>query len=253
MSDAIAPTRQDDDYNNNNNDNDNDDDNNDDNDYDDNDDNNDAKDEYDDVVGRLKAYAATLFARVDATMAKIQAMDDGFENRAAAREKALADKANKQQQAAAREKALAYELRQAAAREKALADEAKERREAVTHAKALAAKVLADEQGGQESAVRAKVFSAQALAIVTSLPPRPTSYAGAVLSTLGGSLLPPVLSSPPSPTTDSPLQTVRQCSQPCCRVGHRHGPRAPNPQEHLLPGRRHRPQAPNQSTVNGWG
>ncbi len=59
--------------------------------YDDNNDNNDnngdndeddidAKDEYKDVVGRF-------FARVDATMAKIQAMDDGFENRAAAREK----------------------------------------------------------------------------------------------------------------------------------------------------------------------
>jgi hypothetical protein len=30
-------------------------------------------------------------------MAEIQAMDDGFENRVAAREKALADKANKQE------------------------------------------------------------------------------------------------------------------------------------------------------------
>jgi hypothetical protein len=90
-----------------------------------------------------------------------------------------------------------------------LADEAEERREAVAHAKALAAKVLADERGGQELAVRAKVFAAQALAITTSLPPRPTSYAGAVLSTLGGSLLPAVLSSPSSSTTGSPLQMVR--------------------------------------------
>ncbi len=52
-------------------------------------DDNDAKDTYDDVAGRLKAYAATLFARVDATMTKIQAMDDGFENRAATQEKVL--------------------------------------------------------------------------------------------------------------------------------------------------------------------
>ncbi len=100
-------------------------------------------------------------------------MDDGFENQAAAREKALADEANERQRAAVREKALADKLHQAAAREKALADEAKERCEAVAHAKALAAKVLADEQGGQELAVRAKVFAAQALAITTSLPPAP--------------------------------------------------------------------------------
>jgi hypothetical protein len=180
-------------------------------------------------------------------------MDDGFENRAAAWEKALADEANERQRAAAREKALAYKLCQAAAWEKALADEAKERREAVTPAKALAAKVLANERGGQESAVRAKVFAAQALAIGTSLPPPPTLYAGAVLSTLGGSLLPAVLSSPPSPTINSPLQMVCRCSRPHRRVGRRHGPWAPNPQEHLLRGRCHRPRAPNQSTVNGWG
>ncbi len=149
-------------------------------------------------------------------MAKIQAMDDCFENRAAMREKVLAD-------------------------------EAEECREAAAHAKALAlaAKVLADKQGGQELAVRAKVFAAQALAIATSLPPHPTSYAGAVMSTLGGSLMPAVLSSPPLPTTGSPLQTVCRCAQPCHRVGRRHGPRAPNPQEHLLCGRRHRPRAPN--------
>ena len=103
-------------------------------------------------------------------MAEIQAMDNGFENRAAAREKVLAYEANKQQRAAARDKALADKLRQAAAREKALVDKSEERREAVAHAKALAA----------------KVFAVQALAIAPSLPPCPTSYAGAVLSTLGG-------------------------------------------------------------------
>jgi hypothetical protein len=145
------------------------------------------------------------------------------------------------------EKALAEEQRRhkTAAREKALADEAKERREVVAHAKALAAKVLADKQRGQVAAVRAKVFAAQALAIATSLPPRPTSYVGAVLSTLGGGLLPAMLSSPPSPTTGSPLQVVRRRAQPRRRVGRRHGPRAPNPQENLLCRRRHRPRAPN--------
>jgi hypothetical protein len=152
-------------------------------------------------------------------MAEIQAMDEGFENRAAAREKALANKANERERAAAREEAVADALRQAAALEKALGDEANERHRADTlkkaladkakerhaHAKALAAKVLADKRGGQESAVRG-----------------------------------------------NPLKTVRQCARPCIRVGCRHGPRAPNTLEYLLCGWRHRPRAPNQSTVNGW-
>jgi hypothetical protein len=176
----------------------------------------DAEDEYEDVTGQF-------FACVDAAMAKIQAMDDGFENRAAAREKALADEANKQERATAREKVLTDELRLVTVLEKALADEVNERRqanmlkkaladkakehhEAAAHAKALAAKVLADERSSQESAVR-------------------------------GSL----------------LQTVCRCAQPCIRVGRRHGPRAPNTQEYLLCCQRHRPRAPNQSTVNGWG
>jgi hypothetical protein len=150
----------DDDYNNNDDDDDDDydvDDNDDDDNDDDENDDDDAEDEYDDVARRLKAYAATLLARVDATMAKIQAMDDGFENRAAAWKKALADEANKQQRDAAQEKALADELRQAAARENALADEADELRQAAAREKALAdeanelrqaaaqEKVLADE------------------------------------------------------------------------------------------------------------
>ncbi len=155
-------------------------------------------------------------------MAEIQAMDDGFENRAAEREKALADEANKQERAAAGEKALADELCQTDTLEKALADEATKRRradtlkkaladkakechEAAAHAKALAAKVLADKRGGQKSAVRG-----------------------------------------------NPLKTVRQRARPCVRVGRCHGPQAPNPHEHLLCGRRHRPRAPNQSTVSGW-
>ncbi len=75
-----------------------------------------------------------FFTRVDATMAKIQAIDDGFENWAAAREKALADALR---QAAALEKALADEANErcrADTLKKALADEAKERHEAAAHA-----------------------------------------------------------------------------------------------------------------------
>ncbi len=107
----------------------------------------DAEDEYEDVAGQF-------FACVYATMAKVQAMDDGFENRAAAREKALADALR---QAPLLEKALADEAnehRLADTLKKALAEEAKERHEAAAHAKALAAKVLADKRGSQESAVR---------------------------------------------------------------------------------------------------
>jgi hypothetical protein len=154
-------------------------------------------------------------------MAKIKAMDDGFENQAAEWEKALADKANKQERAMAREKALADELRQAATLERALTDEAnkqrraetlrkeladkaKERHEAAAHDKALAAKVLAAKLGGQESAVRG-----------------------------------------------NPRKTVCRRARPCVRVGLRHGPQAPNTQEYLHCGRRHRPRAPNQSTVSG--
>jgi hypothetical protein len=175
----------------------------------------DAEDEYEDIAGQF-------FARIDATMAKLQAMDDGFENRAAAQGKALADKANKREWAAARDKALADELRQSAALEKALADkateqrradtlkkaladEAKECHEAAAQAKVLAAKVLADKQGGQELAVRGNL-----------------------------------------------LKTVCQRTRPCVHVGRRHGPQSPNTQKYLLCGRRHRPRAPNQSTVNGW-
>jgi hypothetical protein len=116
---------------------------------------------------------------------------------------ALEEAANKRRrhEAATHAKALAAQE---------LEEAADERRchEAAAHAKALAAKVLADKRGGQELAMRAKVFAAQALAIAPSLHPRPTSYVGAVLSTLGGSLLLAVPSSPPSPTTSSPLQTV---------------------------------------------
>jgi hypothetical protein len=51
--------------------------------------------------------------------------------------------------------------------------------------------------------------------------------------------------------TPPPQKRSQRKHQPCC-AGRRHGPRAPNPQEHLLPGRQHQPRAPNQSTSNGW-
>jgi hypothetical protein len=51
--------------------------------------------------------------------------------------------------------------------------------------------------------------------------------------------------------TPPPRKRTR-CKHCPLRVCRHHGPRAPNPQEHLLRGRRHRPRAPNQSTLNGW-
>jgi hypothetical protein len=48
-----------------------------------------------------------------------------------------------------------------------------------------------------------------------------------------------------------PQKRSRRKHHPC-RVCRRHGPRAPNPQEHLLHGRQHRPRTPNKSTRHGW-
>jgi hypothetical protein len=91
---------------------------------------------------------------------------------------------------------------------------------------------------------------------VLPTPHRPTTYKDAVLATMGGSLRAKSLVvaplSHPSTTVDDQPQTACRCSRPRRRVGQRHGPRAPNPQEHLLHRRHHRPRAPNQSTENGW-
>jgi hypothetical protein len=85
---------------------------------------------------------------------------------------------------------------------------------------------------------------------------RPKSYVDAVLTTMGGSsqATSPTLAQAalPLPAVNGQLRMARQCAQPRRCVGRRHGPRAPNPQEHLLCGRQHRPRAPNQYTVNGW-
>jgi hypothetical protein len=70
---------------------------------------------------------------------------------------------------------------------------------------------------------------------VSPTPHRPTTYKDAVLATMGGSLraksLVIALLSCPSTTVENQPQTVCRYSQPCCCVGRRHGPRAPNPQE----------------------
>ncbi len=164
-----------------------------------------------------------------------EAANERRRHEAAAHAKALAaqeleEAANERRrhEAAAHAKALA-------AQELAEVADKCHRHEAAAHAKALAAKLLADEQGGQESAVRAKVFAAQALTIPPSLPPCPTLYVGAVLSTLGGSLLPAVPLSPPSPTTGSPLQTVCRHIQPCRCTGRHNHPCAPSPINEALP------------------
>ncbi len=188
---------------------------------------------------RRQAAAARVKAAINEATKQLRRVGDAL--RAIALEEAADER--RRHEAAAHAKALvAQELEEAAderrrheaaAHAKALA--AQELAEAAAHAKALAAKVLADERGGQESAVRAKVFAAQALAIAPSLPPRPTSYAAAVLSTLGGSLLPAVPSPLPLPTTGSPLRTVCRRIRPCRCTGCRNRPRAPSPIDEALP------------------
>jgi hypothetical protein len=163
-----------------------------------------AKDAYDEdddnVAWQFEAYAAPLFACVDAVMAKIQAMDDGFGNWAAFGDEILAEEDNK-------------------------------------------------------ASAPTMLPSAPPTAVLPT-PHRPTTYKDAVLSTMGGSLCAKSLViaplSCPSTTVDGQPQMACRCSRPRCRVGRQHGPRTPNPQEHLLRGRQHRPHVPNQSTVNGW-
>jgi hypothetical protein len=151
----------------------------------------------------------------------------------AAREKALADEANKRRRAAMQEKALAdeaYEQRRAATQEKALADEVNKPRRQVTAARENALVDDAFEQHYRESAKRAAALAESALAVeratvltdlalpptaVSPPPHRPTTYKDAVLSTMGGSLrmksLVVASLSCPSTMVDGQLQTA------CCR------------------------------------
>ncbi len=163
-----------------------------------------AKDESDKddkyVARRIEAYAAPFFACVDAIMAKIQAMDDGFGNWAAFSDELLVKEDDK--------------------------------------------------------ASAPMMPPSAPLTAVSSPHHHPKSYVDAVLSTMGGSSQATSLTltraALPLPAVDGKLRMVRQRARPCHRVGRRHGPWAPNLQEHLLRGRQHRPRAPNQSTVNGW-
>jgi hypothetical protein len=116
-----------------------------------------------------------------------------------------------------------------------VADNKHHHHEAAAHAMLLAAKVLGNVRGGQDLAVRVKVFAVPALASAPSLPPLPTLYAGAVLSTLRGNLLPAVPPTPPLPTTGSRPQAVWQRVRPCRHTGRCNLPRAPSPINAALP------------------
>jgi hypothetical protein len=74
-------------------------------------------------------------------------------------------------------------------------------------------------------------------------PPRPMTYVGAVLSTMGGSTRATSLalapSAIPSPIVDGQLRTVHQRAQPRRRTGRRHCPCAPSPPDKVLPSHPH--------------
>jgi hypothetical protein len=187
------------------------------------------------AIWRILVQCALLAAPLNAILAEIErdniAHEANKQCRANTREKALADEANERSRAATRKKALADKVN-------------KQRR----HVMAVRENALADSAYEQRY---------QELANVSPPPHRPTTYNDAVLSTMGGSLhakslvIAPL--SRPSTAIDGQLQTACQRTRPRRRIGRRHGPRAPNPHEHLLCGRQHWPRAPNQSTVNGWG
>ncbi len=158
---------------------------------------------------------------------------------AATQEKALANKAYKQRWAATQEKILPGKVNKqchqvTATQENALANNAFERRyqESAKRAAALAQLALAAE--------RAAVSTDLALPPMALSPPphHPTTHKDAVLSTMRGSLCAKSLVvaplSCPSTMVDGHLQMACRRSQPCCHVGHCHGPRAPHPQEHFL-------------------
>jgi hypothetical protein len=215
------------------------------------------------MAAQEKALADEAYERHRVATKEKALADEAYEQRLAAmQEKALADQCC--QVTAALEKALANDANEqcrAAAHEKALADEANDQRQAAAQDKALANE--ANKQHRQVTAARENALADDAYeryyresANVFPPPHRPTSYKDAVLSTMGGSLRAKSLVvaplSHPSTMVDGQLQTACRCSRPRRRVGCRHGPWAPNPQEHLLRGRQHRPRAPNQSTENGW-
>jgi hypothetical protein len=76
----------------------------------------------------------------------------------------------------------------------------------------------------------------------------PSIFSGEVLLSSGGGTAHPLCVGGQNPP---PQKRSQRKHQPCCS-GRCHGPRAPNPQEHILCKRQHRLCAPNKSTLNGW-
>jgi hypothetical protein len=76
-------------------------------------------------------------------------------------------------------------------------------------------------------------------AAMLSTPPRPMTYLGAVLSTMGGSTCAMSLAlaplAIPLPIVDRQLRMVRQRARPCCRTGRHHRPCVPSPPDKVLP------------------
>jgi hypothetical protein len=181
--------------------------------------------------------------------------------RATAREKALANKANEQRCHESAKRATTSATK-AIAKDKHNKDDDNVARRFEAYATPLfacidviMAKIRAMDDGfGNWAAFGDKILAkedneASALTMPPSAPPMallptphcPTTYKNAVLATMGGSLCAKSLVvapfSCPSTTVDNQPQTACRCSRPCRHVGRHHGPRAPNPQEHLLRGR----------------
>ncbi len=198
------------------------------------------------------------------------------QRRAAARDKALANKANEQCRHESAERATTLATK-ALAKDEHNKDNDNDARQFEVYAAPLFARVdvvMAKIQAMDDGFGNWTAFGDEILAeednkasaptmppsapqtAVLPTPHHPTMYKDAVLASMGGSLCTKSLVvaplSPLSTTVDDQPQTACHCSRPCHRVGHRHGPWAPNPQEHLLHGQRHWPHALNQSTENGW-
>jgi hypothetical protein len=88
------------------------------------------------------------------------------------------------------------------------------------------------------------VMSSPLTSSMTSSTPTllPSIFSGEVLLSLGGGTAHPFCVGGQNPP---PRKRSQRKHQPC-HAGRRHGPRAPDPQEHLLCERQHWPRAPNQ-------
>ncbi len=108
------------------------------------------------AIRRIQAKCALRAAPLDAILAEKLLAEEQRCHKTATRDKALADKANKQRRAAAQEKALADKANkqcQAAARDNALADEANKQRchESAERATTLSTKALAEDEHNDDN------------------------------------------------------------------------------------------------------